>query len=675
MPGNSSKDVVDLLKLRQRFERARLAHSRLAGMRAATQAREADLVLKVGHAKGRLSLVEETDAVLDGLQRLAHERSVGVFERLLSAITADVLPDIGKVKLELGMERNLPALHVKIQNGEALEDVLSGSGGSANNIVVAGLRFIALSRTQNRRFIVLDEPDCWLQPQLLPAFARVLVQVAERTNTQTLLVSHHDASYFEGLVNLVRIIRESKDVPTKAHPLEPRVSNWKDNETPGIRAIQLIDFRTYADATIPLSPGITALVGNNDIGKSHAAAGALRAVAYGDSDEDDIRHGADEAKVIITLEGSRRIEWVRRRKGSPIVTYELFQGDTSLHRGRPVVRGQVPEWVTQYLGISRINGLDIQIGSQKDPVALLNLGPSNRAQLLAVGRESERLHALIDRYGELKRKDRELVRDGEAEIAELRRRIESSTNIVSLDETLDQLTRQASALEGHSARTVQLGKFLARVDLIAAREARFLPQAQLLRSLPEKPPSLKETRLLGQLIPQLENICARQRRFVQESLAFAALPARAPALHDLRMLGQLVQRIEHATCIFAAKREYPPITTPVLKDLNRLRDLGTRIATLLTGTRLKPLPPLPAANIMLKDTAVLGRLGMNVVAHQASLTEARNRLARVKAEESVAEQSLQQMIEAMGGVCPTCMNPLPDDFKTTPHTHHEGCTV
>ena len=224
--------VVSVPVLRQRLERLRLTQSRLAGIREAAVQREAVLALKVGQAKGRLALADEAKEALEGLQHLAHERSVGVFEKLLSAILADVLPAKGAVKLLLGTERGLPALDVQIENGDAVEDALDGSGGAVTNVLVGGLRFSALTRTPNRPFMVLDEPDCWLKPDRVRAFIGVIAQVAAKAQTQTVLISHHEPGLFEGLVNLVRLVGGPEG--PEAQVIEPHVSTWTDDITPEI---------------------------------------------------------------------------------------------------------------------------------------------------------------------------------------------------------------------------------------------------------------------------------------------------------------------------------------------------------------------------------------------------------------------------------------------------------
>src|SRR5439155_11341646 len=51
------------------------------------------------------------------------------------------------------------------------EDMMRGQGGSVINILSVGLRMFALATlddSKHRRFLVLDEQDCWLRPDLVP---------------------------------------------------------------------------------------------------------------------------------------------------------------------------------------------------------------------------------------------------------------------------------------------------------------------------------------------------------------------------------------------------------------------------------------------------------------------------------------------------------------------------
>ena len=627
MPVENRQLGSSVTLLRQRFEQIRIRQAKFSGLRTALETREKELTRKVALAKGRLALAEEADAALEGMQQIVHQRSVGVFEELLSAILSDALPESGPVKLELGTERGLPALDVSVQNGENLEDVLTGSGGAATNLLVAGLRFSALCRTNNRRFIVLDEPDCWLKPEHIPAFIKVLTGVAKQVETQVIFVSHHDPSFFEGAVDMVKFNYVDR-LTTEVQPIEPHVHAWQDNATPGIRSLRLINFRKFADVSIPLSPGITAFIGDNNLGKSHAAVGALHAVAYGDSTDKDIRHGEEEAKVVITLEDDFRIEWTRKRKGSPKVTYALFQGDKEIHNGPPPGRGQIPPWLIERLGIARACDLDVQLHSQKKPVFLLDEPASVRAQLLSVGRESERLHTLIERYGNAKRKDRETVREGEAEIALLRSRIAGSESITGMGDSIKELSVRLTDIEQHSAKMSAIGKLLARAEGVISRQRKFTAQLAVLGRLP-KPPMLQNTQLIAGIL----------------------------------------RKLERASKIASLKCEYRRVTVPVLHDLRRIAELGARLAKLQTRAGIKLPTTRPQAPPALRSTDSIKRIGVLLSSRITASEQAREALTRAKNELNEASEELSSTIGSLGGVCPTCRGPLPQDFKGDSHVH------
>ena len=94
----------------------------------------------------------------------------------------------GKINITFGIERQ----------GKR-EDILAGQGGSVCNIISVGLRLIALSQLHekdHRRFLILDEQDCWLRPDLVPALMRIIHTIAHKLQFQIMVISHHDVSLF-----------------------------------------------------------------------------------------------------------------------------------------------------------------------------------------------------------------------------------------------------------------------------------------------------------------------------------------------------------------------------------------------------------------------------------------------------------------------------------------------
>ncbi len=110
-----------------------------------------------------------------------------VLEQELKVITTREVKK-GKVNITFGIERK----------GQR-EDILTGQGGSVCNVVSVGLRLIALSQVpekEHRRFLVLDEQDCWLRPDLVPRLMRIIHTIAQRLQFQVLVISHHDVNLF-----------------------------------------------------------------------------------------------------------------------------------------------------------------------------------------------------------------------------------------------------------------------------------------------------------------------------------------------------------------------------------------------------------------------------------------------------------------------------------------------
>ena len=72
-------------------------------------------------------------------------------------------------------------------------------GGSVQNILSVGLRLFALASLsqEHRGFLVLDEQDCWLRPELVPKLVQIVHQAGHELGFQVLMISHHDTRLFD----------------------------------------------------------------------------------------------------------------------------------------------------------------------------------------------------------------------------------------------------------------------------------------------------------------------------------------------------------------------------------------------------------------------------------------------------------------------------------------------
>lgn len=611
--------------LRSKFDAMRLKYAELSGIGQAMRQRQTDLTQAVALAKARVELAPDVAQLFEQMQEKAHQRSVGVFENLLTAIVQDVFPEKGAVKLTLSTERNAPALDITIQNGAVEEDIIDGNGGAITNVVVTGLRYAARSRTKTRPLMVLDESDCWIKPDRVPAFMKVVTDIATQTDTQTLLISHHDAEFFEGDISIIRLERDA-DGKVTATPLEPRTAQWENDEVPGLRWIELINFRAHEHTLIPLSPGVNALIGENDLGKSTAFVSALRAVAYGESDDTMLRHGATETKVRLGLEEGYVLEWTRKQKGTPKVMYALYKDGELLHEGKPETRGGVPAFVADVLRISRVDDLDIQLAGQKQPVFLLNEPPSRRAQLLSVGRESGFLHAMIDKQREWMRRDRETIRDGEAELMRLHRRLAALNDLQGMASVLDMLSQLLVDVESTEKAEKAVRLLVLKMDTYAKEVASFTARVNVL----------------------------------------AGLPKDLPVLHSQQELRKLVERIAANAKAAEVTLDATLPEVPELQNNRPIIDIGKRLATfqkIVDAAEHLPEQAIEAPQIAAEQVVRLGKLGEMLSKLQSTVGALSKESDELQSKVEAAELDFELLKDAAGGVCPLCDKPF------TTHQH------
>lgn len=347
------------------------------------------------------SLVELNPSVTDFLKLLQlkqHENSVGTYEKLLTSLLMEVLPGYREVILNLTTVRQSPALDVLIKKdpNNPAEDVIRGTGGSVTNIIVAGFRIISVVRSGKRKFLLLDEADCWLKDDYFPSFSKMLKEVSEKLGVQILLISHDKNSYFSGVID--HQVEIYKDNDGKIQSKFNELPDW-DVEEDIIKSIRLENFQSHEDTFIPLSPTITILRGDNDLGKSSIAS-AFRSVFYGEGAGTDIKHFTNKSTVTVEFNNEGKcLIWERKAKGSPVETYTCYSNihgyESPLHKTEGLSRGNVPEWLMEETGLGKFDELDVQLTWQKEPLAFLSAGPHIRAKALAIGAEADHVQKMM----------------------------------------------------------------------------------------------------------------------------------------------------------------------------------------------------------------------------------------------------------------------------------------
>lgn len=398
---------------------------------------------EVNNAKVRVELEPELKLFLEKFQKKEQEKLVGINQNLLTAILNDVFGndvDKRKVVMDIFTERGLPGLSIFIEKNEqgVFEDVYNGSGGAVANILSLGLRAIALIQSKERRFLVLDEPDCWIKPEIIPEFVQVINQISEKLKIQILMISHHDEVLLNEIPDRL-LLEKQEDGTIKCDWTTNNIPDWEEDDE-GIRSIYLKNFQSHSSTFIPLGKTVTLLTGKNDLGKS-TIVNALRAVFYGMGDDTNIKHFENETEVTIDF-GKTALFWERRLKGKPKEVFTLVDQNRDfthpLHRTESA--REVPAWVKEETGIGFIEGFDIQLGHQKKPVFLLDESPSKKAKVLSIGDESNYVQQMINLSKEDLTYSKNIIKKGEEDLERWYKklRIYEKYNIFN-EETLKQI--------------------------------------------------------------------------------------------------------------------------------------------------------------------------------------------------------------------------------------------
>ena len=608
--------------------------SRLCVRREELVGQETATVREVALAKGRQQLRPAIESFVEQLQADAHRRNVGSYETLLSLIAREVVPTAGAVGLDLTVKRSLPALDIFVRKPEGgRSDIYEDQGGALTNAVSTGLRLIAAVKSGRRKVVVFDETDCWIKPDRVRSYLKVVHETSSELALQTILISHHDPSYLPEGVMLSRV----EGIPDSDEGVrienDPRRHHWTDDQ-PGMRHIRMRNVQSHVEAVLHLCPGVTAVCGDNNLGKSIVNR-ALRAVFHGEGREGLVRDrgGAQEAVVEIGLEHGRVLRYVRRLKGNPIQSWSLLEADGSIHDGCDTGGRDVPAWVAEKIGIADD---EHHFQRQKLPTFLLDRSPSERASVLSIGRESELIRVMQELHKGDVTADSRTVRDGEKAVAAMRERIARLADVATLNEEAERLLARAEANRTEADALREAEADLAALVAVRARATVRTAAAGVLARLPETAVAeaigadIDATAACGRELAGLAEIRARGAVARERIRLLAGLPADAPSLEDGSECETLVRSM-----LAARVRAY-------------VASVGSWVRT--------SLPERPDTTDDAGIEADLARL----VQARAATDAGRAALDQVQTRLAANSAVCAAAIEALGGLCPTCGNGLGD---------------
>ncbi|MEM7455454.1 MAG: DNA repair protein [Planctomycetota bacterium] len=155
---------------------------------------------KLAAVEALLGIADQVTDALDLLSEQLFRKELDILEEKLTIALDEVLGQSIKFRSDVSTKRGQASIEFYIEREGNKEDIQKGSGGSVQNILSVGLRFFALQRLaeqEHRRFVVLDEQDCWLRPDVVPNLVKVIDAVVRELGFQIIVISHHDISLFE----------------------------------------------------------------------------------------------------------------------------------------------------------------------------------------------------------------------------------------------------------------------------------------------------------------------------------------------------------------------------------------------------------------------------------------------------------------------------------------------
>ncbi len=192
----------------------RARHAKLAAFKEQAEKDLADTRSDLEAVRKYLALSARVTEALETLNQQLFRQLLGVIEEKLTIALQEVLEQPIVLKAAVEWKRNAASVDFWIERDGNREDILRGQGGSVANILSVGLRMFALTTLDDRahrRFLVLDEQDCWLHPDLVPRLVKIVHDAGRALGFQVLMISHHHADSFKQYADRIYRLVVTKD--------------------------------------------------------------------------------------------------------------------------------------------------------------------------------------------------------------------------------------------------------------------------------------------------------------------------------------------------------------------------------------------------------------------------------------------------------------------------------
>lgn len=191
-------------------QEARRRADRLLDRRAHLAAESRRVAEQAAANQRYLGIAEQVGAALEKLSTELFQQFLNVVQQKLTLALQEILEQPIALKADSDFKRGTATVDFYVERDGHREDILRGQGGSVANILSVGLRLFALTtldEKEHRRFLVLDEQDCWLRTDLVPRFVKMIRDAGQALGFQILMISHHDVGMFRKYADKIYELR------------------------------------------------------------------------------------------------------------------------------------------------------------------------------------------------------------------------------------------------------------------------------------------------------------------------------------------------------------------------------------------------------------------------------------------------------------------------------------
>jgi AAA15 family ATPase/GTPase len=634
--------------LAQRLKKIESNALQLEGRRTVLIEQKASTILEIQSAQHYLDHKEEVLNFLNSLQESAQQATKKMYEELLTSLIKEVLPHKNdKIVFETSIKNGKMALEVNIMvKGKPL-NVVKDKGGTIQNIVSMGLRFITVARSRNRKIILLDEADQWLKTKYIPRFSKIVKKLSEELNVQVIYISHHAPEAFSSHAKVITLV-EKQGIVYCEDSAPPNIGE----DDIGIRHIRLKNFKNHTDTLINLDKHVTVITGEGDVGKSSVIE-AFSIIMNNDGRDAIVRDGI-RCNIELAIEENKTIAYEYNLKREQKTYYALL-GDGPVPIYESVDGRAKPVWLDTYLATPQVSGFDIHIGTQRNSNFILDhekYSAQKRAEILSLDNEAEQIQKIIKLHSEkssMYQKSITTLNKNLNKIKESLSKLNTLSAVFDIFESSNKLIDQIKINESNNDKIKENGtvirkcakkiEILKRIDEISSQTVEIdFGRTQILHSAIEE-------------IKSLENIISTYSMIKKIHTA--------PVI-ELKPLGEIYRAgviLRSALNIVNALKPIEFVQESSKFELHRLASWSQITDLQSTATRVKALKMIeniqPIGDFNLADTTRINQFA-------TQLNEASGLVSRLGSEITSSSQDLEQTkvdltsLQNEMGKCPLC---------------------